>query len=101
MECFNCKEKGHIAARYPKKQEFTYAVSTQNRLMVQGSVNGKQTDQLMLDSWADRTTIFPSFVTNEDYLDETVMLTGANGYTLHQGGFLLRLEGKRAMLTLW
>ncbi len=64
VECFNCKEKGHIAARCPKKQEFTYAVSTQNRLMVQGSVNGKQTDQLMLDSGADRTTIFSSFVTN-------------------------------------
>lgn len=35
----------------------------------------------MLDSGADRTTIFPNFVAEEDYLDETVMLTGANGYS--------------------
>ena len=81
VECFSCKERGHIAARCPKKQELTYAVSTLNRLMVHGSVNGKQTNQLMLDSGADRTTIFSSFVAPEDYLNETVMLTGANGYS--------------------
>lgn len=81
VDCHYCKERGHIAARCPKKQELTYAVSTQNRLMVQGSVNGKQTDQLMLDSGADRTTIFSRFVKAEDYLHETVMLTGANGYS--------------------
>ena len=49
--------------------------------MVQGSVNGQRTDQLMLDSGADRTTIFSNFVTEENYLEETVMLTGANGYS--------------------
>ena len=61
VECFSCKERGHIAAHCPTKQELTYAVSTPNRLMVHGSVSGKQTNSLMLESGADRTTIFSSF----------------------------------------
>ena len=68
-ECFNCGQRGHIAARCPEKTVTINLIGGAGPLTTKGKIGGKETN-LLLDSGA-RMSVFPSSLIKEDeYTDK-------------------------------
>ena len=105
--CFSCQEKGHKSNECPKNRQ-KQTKSAQVRVvvtptpkqpkLVKGRV-GSNTCNILLDSGANVTVEAARLVEVEQYLPETIQMTGANGIQvshpnakiwLHVGSFSIR-----------
>ena len=89
MKCYNCQQKGHLAAKCPNRamyceQSLGQAEAQKGEKMecpmvCRGSVEGKQVEDILLDTGCSRTLVKSSLVPKEKLLNEWVEITCAHG----------------------
>ena len=85
-QCFSCKKWGHVSAQCLSKTEnANYSGQWQNHeddgraIMYEGTIEGKSTPRLRVDSGADRTLVHPKWVPDEAYLGKSQLFRNAWG----------------------
>ena len=89
MKCYNCQQKGHLATKCPNRamycEQSLGQVEAQKGekmecpMVCRGSVEGKQVEDILLDTGCSRTLVKSSLVPKEKLLNEWVEITCAHG----------------------